>query len=226
MRIENNCGCPKKYLIKKMIDKVLLINLDKRKDRLEYFKNQAKNSSLILNKYQRIPALDGNFLTDSDIRAAVTKNGYQDVMNNKPTKGLYLSRGAVGLGLTYKNIFENCECNTLLLEDDILIGENLDTALLNAMRDIPSDWDILYLGWYQSPNLKIIPITQNVASISGQINGTQGWIINPRSAQKLLELFPLNYQIDTCIYMKKNLKKYSLVKPLITRRNSSSDIQI
>jgi GR25 family glycosyltransferase involved in LPS biosynthesis len=209
----------------KSIDKVLLINLDKRSDRLELFKVQAINSNLIYNNYIRMSAIDGETINDEQIASATTEQSYKDIINHRPTKGLYLSHGAVGLALTYKEIFENCKCNTLLLEDDILINKNFDSLLAKAMQDIPNDWDILYLGWYQSPTLKVSPITENIAKISGQINGTQAWIINPISAKKLLELFPLNYQIDTCIYMNKNLIKYSLISPAITRSSSNSDIQ-
>jgi GR25 family glycosyltransferase involved in LPS biosynthesis len=207
------------------IDKILLINLDKRKDRLDLFCDQLKNSMLINNKYQRYSAIDGHLIDNHTMSSLVTKDAYLEIMSDKKTTGLYLSRGAVGLALTYKQIFESCKEVTLLLEDDIIVCKNFDSQIQKTLKDVPEDWDIIYLGWYQSSSLRINILTENVGSITGQINGTQGWIINPLSAKKLLRLFPLRYQIDTEIYQNKNLNKYCTVEPIILRSNSHSDIQ-
>lgn len=208
------------------IDQIYLINLDRRPDRLSHCEKQFIKSDIIKNGYQKYIAIDGALLDDETIKALVTSKGYEYITSKQPTKGLYLSRGAVGLALTYKRIFEICvDENILLLEDDIILKDNFDSILLNGLNDIPNDWDIIYLGWYKSQNLKIEPITSVIGEITGQINGTQGWIINPRSASKLLNLFPLSYQIDTAIYRAKNLKKYCFIDPIITRYNSKSDIQ-
>jgi GR25 family glycosyltransferase involved in LPS biosynthesis len=208
-----------------MIDKILLINLDKRRDRLDLFYRQLENSLLIKNKYFRYSAIDGHVIDNDTISSLVTKDAYAEIVSDKKTRGLYLSRGAVGLALTYKQIFESCNTATLLLEDDIIISKNFDSQLEKTLKDVPEDWDIIYLGWYQAPSLRINVLTANVGSITGQINGTQGWIINPLSAKKLLKLFPLRYQIDTEIYRSKNLNKYCTVDPIILRSGSQSDIQ-
>ena len=207
------------------VDKILLINLDKRQDRLDLFCSQLKNSLLIQNKYVRYPAIDGHLIDNDTLLSLVTKDAYTEIINDKKTKGLYLSRGAVGLALTYKQIFESCNEVTLLLEDDIIISKNLDSQIQKTLKDVPKDWDIIYLGWYQSSSLNINILTANVGSITGKINGTQGWIINPLSAKKLLKLFPLRYQIDTEIYSSKSLNKYCTVDPIILRSGSHSDIQ-
>jgi GR25 family glycosyltransferase involved in LPS biosynthesis len=88
-----------------MIKNIYLINLDKRRDRLEHFIKQSKNSQ-VAQRYQRISAIDGSLLTDDEVQANVTEKGYRDIVNKKKTNGLYLTRGAVGLASTYKFLLE------------------------------------------------------------------------------------------------------------------------
>lgn len=208
-----------------MIEKIFLINLDKRKDRLNKFEKEALKSNIV-KSYKRYPAFDGKLLDETTIYNLVNAKYCENIIKNEKTNGLYLSRGAVGLALTYKKIFEECDSVTMLLEDDILIDEEFDKILSTAVNEIPNDWDILYLGWHWSPYLNIEEISNNVSKIEGQINGTQGWIINEKSAKKLLEIFPIKYQIDTEIYMLKNLKKYCVKKQIIKNYSDTSDIQI
>jgi GR25 family glycosyltransferase involved in LPS biosynthesis len=205
--------------------KTLIINLDKRIDRWENVTYQIEKSNFIKTNYTRYPAQDGFLLSDHAIKNLITQKAYQDIIDNKPTKGLYLSRGAVGLAKTYYDILTACDEVTLILEDDIIVSNNFDDQFFKTIKDLPEDWDILYAGWYKSSNLNISILTPNIARISGQINGTQGWMINPKSAKKILDIFPLSYQIDTEIYRHKNLNKYCTIIPLITRSNSKSDIQ-
>lgn len=209
-----------------MIKNIYLINLDKRPERLQSFIEESKKSKLLQN-YQRISGIDGSTLSDEKIRSIVTSRGYNDLISGRPAKGLYLTRGAVGLALTYKRLIENCFDTSLLLEDDIKIDNNFDIILDEAIKELPKNWDILYLGWYKSKNLVVQNISKYINRLSGQINGTQGWIVNPNSIEKIIKLFPISYQIDTELYRSVTLEKYSTNYPLITRNNYfKSDIQV
>jgi GR25 family glycosyltransferase involved in LPS biosynthesis len=211
-----------------IITDILVINLDRRYDRWSGFLDQTQNSSLINKFHKRISAIDGKDLTNNDFIQYVRVEGYNDIISSKQTKGLYLSRGAIGLAMTYYRICENCIRPTILLEDDIIISKQFDKVFAQAFMELPEDWDILYLGWCQSSNLKIIPITEHICSISGQVNGTHGWMINPLSAKKILNIFPVRYQIDTEIYLNKSLKKYSTTMPIVSqfKTYANSDVQI
>ena len=211
-----------------IITDILVINLDRRYDRWSGFLDQTQNSSLINKFHKRISAIDGKDLTNNDFIQYVRVEGYNDIISSKQTKGLYLSRGAIGLAMTYYRICKNCIRPMVLLEDDIIISKQFDKVFAQAYMELPEGWDILYLGWCQSSNLKIIPITEHISSISGQVNGTHGWMINPLSAKKILNIFPLRYQIDTEIYLNKNLKKYSTTIPIVSQSKiyTHSDIQI
>lgn len=208
-----------------MIDNVYLINLDRRPERFESAKLEI-SKSLILKKYQKISAIDGQKLTDQDLKPYVTGGGYHDIVTNRPTKGLYLSYGGAALAITYQKLLSKCDHNMLILEDDIIVHKNFDKLLAPSLSELPAGWDILYLGWYRSQHLKVVPISGHINRLDGQVNGTQAWMVNPNSAKKICDLFPISYQIDSEIYRSKNLVKYSTKMPIITRNlKHTSDIQ-
>jgi len=209
-----------------LIDEILVINLDHRTDRWDHFKKQAINSDIINTKYRRISAIDGNNLQDQNFKDYVTENAFDHIKNKIRTGGLRLSYGAIGLALTYKNILQCCTNNILLLEDDIIISNETDNVIASTILNVPNDWDIIYFGWYDSPKLVIEHENNYVNKIGGKINGTQAWMINAKSAQKILSLFPLKYQIDTEIYLSSDLIKYCSKNKIISKASFKSDIQI
>jgi GR25 family glycosyltransferase involved in LPS biosynthesis len=210
---------------RKEIEKVYLINLDKRADRLSYFNKNVCPKSKILSDYQRYPGIDGSLLGENILYSVVTDSGKKHMQENTSSKGLYLTKGAIGLALTYKTLVENCVCNTLILEDDIDIDENFDIEIDECLKALPNDWDIFYLGWCDSKYLKRDPVNSYINRLSGQINGTHAWIINPSIKDKFLTIFPLTYQIDTAIYLNSNMIKYGSYKKIVFRKDMGSDIQ-
>lgn len=207
------------------IDNVFLINLDTRNDRLQAVKKEIAKSK-ILSSYKRISAIDGFTLTDTDLISLISPRAFADMAGMVKTGGLRMSYGAAGLASTYKQIFEKCDSNILLLEDDIAVDDDFDNVLTNAMNHAPKNWDIIYLSWYDSEKIVIENFNQYFNKLSGKINGTQAWIINKNSAQKLLRMFPITYQIDTEIYTNHKLNKYGIYKKIIHRIRSDSDIQV
>lgn len=209
------------------INKVFVVNLERRTDRLNYFNNHVLTKSYILQKQcVRYDAIDGSKLEEETIYKYLTPYGKQKLLQ-KLRGGLYPTPGAVGLALSYKYILEaNIDNNILLLEDDIDIVDNFDDQLIDSLQYLPDDWDILYLGWCESSNLKRVPVNTHIYFMTGQINGTHAWLINKNAIHKVLKLFPMNYIIDTELYMAKNIIKYSTTKKLALRKNMGSDIQI
>lgn len=208
------------------IDQVLVINLDSRPDRWGHFKNQATNSQIINTKYSRVSAIDGKKLDDKQLKKYLADDAFYHVKTNIHTGGLRMSYGGIGLALTYKNILDYCKNNILLLEDDIIIDKKFDLIISQTLSNIPDDWDIIYFGWYDSSELIIQYTNEYVNSLNGKVNGTQAWLVNPKSAKKILDMFPLSYQIDTELYLNSNLIKYSSKIPIVTRAGFNSDIQI
>lgn len=209
-----------------IIDKVYVVNLDRRFDRYENFiKNVCLKSQFIKEKHVRYSAIDGQKLSENELFEITSVRGKNFMLNNSRSKGIYLTKGAIGLALTYKKIIEDCRGITMILEDDVNIIENFDSELSSCLNNLPDDWDVLYLGWCDSRYLKIEKFNNYINLLNGQINGTHGWIINPNGKNKLLSVYPLTYQIDTEIYKKNYIKKYSTYKKIALRTKGNSDIQ-
>lgn len=205
---------------------MLVVNLDRRTDRWAHFKNQAHNSNIINTMHTRISAIDGLTLINKHLNKYLTTDAVNNMRNKTKTGGLRMSYGAAGLAMTYHSILSNCTNNILLLEDDILIDSEFDTIALQTLENTPDDWDIIYFGWYDSQELIINRYNNYVNLLSGKINGTQAWMVNAESAKKIVSMFPITYQIDTELYLNKNIIKYASRIPVIKRARFDSDIQI
>ncbi len=113
-------------------DKIFLINLDSRKDRLD-------ESMKILNTYN---------LGEKLIRfSAITPP--PNLKDSFDEKGRKISRGAVGLILSMLEIFKESKKNNynsiLILEDDFLLkNEEYGGDVIEQLKNI--EWDVFYLG--------------------------------------------------------------------------------
>lgn len=187
-------------------------------------------------KHKRWPAIRGNSLSLHELvrNNIITPQGAKDAMKpiEEKTFGLTLTYGAVGCALSHVNIWRKARESrklTLVLEDDVILSDF--DRFPKCMQNLPRDWDIFYLG--SGHYTKKLP--QNEDDKQGQSHGiscikhaygTFGYVINPKSANKLLSITPIRNQIDSEI-RKLNLRMYIIEPPLvIPRRDMKSDIQI
>ena len=109
-----------------------------------------------------------------------------------------------------------------IFEDDAYtfdLGCNLNTYIEIGWQDVPADWDIVYLGTlYYSPPYDTI--TPRIAQCGKQA-GTHGYILNRKSAIKILEKFWSCFgcvNIDGAygsMIQSKYLKSYLYTPPII-----------
>jgi len=97
--------------------KVILINLDRRKDRLEKISTQLDNLGIT---FERFSAIDGKELGISPIAAGTMS--HQKVLEANP------------------------ESRILVLEDDAEFVDGFNEKFTEAIQHLPSDTDIFYLG--------------------------------------------------------------------------------
>ena len=181
------------------------INLERRSDRNSYMINN-KNTFSYLSNLQRINAYDGMAITNFDNlpnNVTVTNNQKINIINKSSVSGGMLSYGGLGCAISHKKILdliiENNYEDTLILEDDIVIVDNFDT--LFSLIEIPSDYDMFFIGYHSAPN------SQNYNSKINKchrIYGLFGVIISLQCAKKLvndIKVFnPLTYALDTAYY--------------------------
>lgn len=120
-------------------DKVYLINLDKRTDRLEKFNEQVEKYDL--GEYERISAIDGNTLD----------------LNEHNTN---LKAGELGLILTNLLIIKEAKNKNynsiLILEDDCCFTDEV-INIQNYFDFLPKDWDLLYMGGNHNTHMNVVP---------------------------------------------------------------------
>lgn len=107
----------------------------------------------------------------------------------------YLSKGSVGCWLGHYSIWTEAVSRELeysmIFEDDIILAENFNGELKNALKLVPSDFDILFLnsGNNYTHNKRVI--INEKAFVPYQIrNGAYGYIISYNGAKKLLNMVP------------------------------------
>ena len=126
------------------IGEVHIINLERRKDRLLKFK---ENHEVWTKKVCLRPAYDGKMLKLSPSMAKVFSSN--DFLWKKSIMGCALSH--LSLWLELANEQPCCE-NYLILEDDVKFQNGWLEDWKEAAKNIPEDYDVLYLGGVLPPN--------------------------------------------------------------------------
>lgn len=98
-------------------DKVILINLDRREDRLEKLSTQLNNLGIT---FERFSAIDGK------------AEGIDPIVAGR---------------MSHTKVWEeNLGKKVLILEDDAEFVDNFNEKFAEVIQTLPSDWDVFYLG--------------------------------------------------------------------------------
>lgn len=196
-----------------IFDKVYVINLEHSKDRLDMIRKQLKRENITFERY---PAVNGSLLNKEKL-----------IRDGKLTYEK-MTKGAIGCYLSHYNIWKkelDKGNNILVLEDDVILCKNLLNKFNEIYKQIPKDWDIIYLGASNIYGKKIgknivVPIKSEKGSTFN--TGMYGMLINKKALPILInESMPINNNIDQYIknYLFKKLNVYFIVSPLITHNN-------
>ena len=203
-RIVKYKGNIKYNTINKLVDKSYVINLERRKDRLEHIKKEFDKIDL---DYKVFVAIDGMKL-DLDI---------SDV--NKGIIGAIRSHTGV-----VKDAIKNNYQIIAVFEDDIIFCDDFDERLKYYLDNVPNDWDILYLGCHFNGCPSPI-LTKNIHKIT-QCYGCFAMIINNKSGlfQKILNV-PENAPYDDSIKdILPSINAYVFFPFFVKTLNTVSDI--
>lgn len=123
-------------MLNEIFDRIVVLNLDKRTDRLEAFDKQAKEIGFTYERFAAFEADPPKFT----LRDAC-KKGHQTIMKQAIDDGVN---------------------NLLIFEDDALFVEDFNAKLADVYNKIPADWDMFYLGaWH----LHFKPYTEGVVKM-------------------------------------------------------------
>ena len=116
-------------LLSDYFDRVAVINLDRRADRLERFKEQADDLGIDFVRYS---AIDAQALGISPIQAC--SQSHHRVLTDAAADGV-------------KRLF--------VFEDDAEFESNFNSKFDYIIANLPQDWQMLYLGSWMHPTIDI-----------------------------------------------------------------------
>jgi GR25 family glycosyltransferase involved in LPS biosynthesis len=209
---------------------IYLINLDRRIDRLNRFKEYYQHSDLKNYSYIRFSAIDGGMLNINsvpltDLAKAELKQIESTGFRNKHYQ---LTKGAIGCYLSHTKVWESILKKgldrVLVFEDDAKVPPNFLELVNESMKDIPDDWDIVLLGFLCN-DCEDMKTYKKV----NRFMLTHAYMIRKESILKIVDtntLFPISQQIDA--YMSELstvLNIYTVHKKIVSQFMSRTDIQ-
>lgn len=116
-----------------LVDKVYVINLDKDVERLKKIDSALQEVGI---EYERFSAVLGSHVSTHP--------------NLTPLCCMFCTDGIKGCALSHRTIWEEAIHNgyqsILVFEDDAIIPTDINERLRDAKTQIPSDWDVIYVG--------------------------------------------------------------------------------
>jgi GR25 family glycosyltransferase involved in LPS biosynthesis len=188
-------------------DHIYCVNLDKRTDRWqecldEFSKNGIEN-------VERFSAVDGDTIPTSEYSFPIRKGNAGFALSH-----INLLKDAIEKG--YKNF--------LMFEDDVEFTDNFVEKFNIAIKDLPENWDILYLGGNHAWGVPS-KITENL-SIANNTLAMHAIAINSSVYQSLLDVQTIHEPTD--VTYSKNLYRFNsfvFTPSLAWQRPSWSDIE-
>lgn len=180
-------------------DKVIVINLDRRTDRMDKLAPQLEKLDI---QYKRFSAVDGKKLDIDPIVAGLRSH-------------LQVMKQIAGQ-------------RVLILEDDAQFVEDFNEKFEKVMQTLPEDWDIFYLGALVPKDVGLIRMVNRHWGIQVLTTGSQAYCINPSRLEYFIsKLEDYNSYIDIGLRdFAKDLKAYITQPNLVVQFPSYSDLRL
>lgn len=196
--------------------KTYVINLDRSPDRLKDITENCKKANL---NFERFPAYDGSKLNLNKL-----------INDNLLIKENKMMIGAIGCSMSHLNLWKQSidrgDKLVLVLEDDCIIPENFWEKFNKYYKQLPSNWELFYLGASNINGKKIsdnilIP-NKNIASTSTENTGMYAMLIKKKILKVLYNnVIPIRGNIDQTIknIVFNKINVYIANPPIITHNN-------
>ena len=180
-------------------DKVIVINLDRRTDRMDKLVPQLEKLDI---QYEKFSAVDGKQLGVDPIVAGL--QSHLQVMKQ----------------ITGQRV--------LILEDDAQFVEDFNEKFEKVIQTLPEDWDIFYLGALVPKDVGLVRMVNRHWGIQVLTTGSQAYCINPSRLEYFInKLEDYNYYIDVGLRdFAKDLKAYITQPNLVVQFPSYSDLRL
>jgi len=174
-------------------DKIYLINLQRRPDRLTKMRNVLE---ILGMEYELVDAVDGLLLKQEDLDRMGIKQlpEYRDPYSDRPMKfgeiGCFLSHHKI-----WKMMVKNRVNTALILEDDIHFEPYFVYQIQRLFEEAAKlflDWDLMYVGRRRSANAEEPWVEGSKYIVHVDYSyWTLGYALSYRGAKKLLDAKPL-----------------------------------
>ena len=180
-------------------DKVIVINLDRRTDRMEKLIPQLEKLDI---QYKRFSAVDAKKLDIDPIVAGLQSH-------------IQVMKQIAGQ-------------RVLILEDDALFVDDFNEKFEKVMQTLPEDWDIFYLGALVPKEVGLVRMVNRHWGIQVLTTGSQAYCINPSRLEYFInKLEDYNSYIDIGLRdFAKGLKAYITQPNLVVQFPSYSDLRL
>jgi GR25 family glycosyltransferase involved in LPS biosynthesis len=196
------------YSLSKTTFQTLMVNLDRRKDRMQNF---YKDYGDVYPNIIRISAVDGKTYDFKNCMNLFDLKDYPLKQKNKWGNHCWKA-GTLGCALSHFNIWNKYrqipqykdDDFILILEDDITLCDDFNIKLNNLIDDLDKDenWGMCFLGFTDYTNYNDKKISDKLIRFSDEARnrggGTFGYIIRKKAAEKLVQL-ALKYKIQQAV---------------------------
>lgn len=181
-------------------DKVVVINLDRRTDRMEKLVSQLEELGI---QYERFSAIDAKELNIEGYIAGT--------MSHVAVWKKYLGQ------------------KVLILEDDALFCDNFNEKFTEVMQTLPSDWDIFYLGVLLPKHTGRVDEINNPHWYKQIMStGAQAYCLKPSKMQHFInKIDGYEWYIDIALRLENIDSNCLVTQPnLVTQFPSYSDLRL
>lgn len=161
--------------------KAIVINLPRRKDRLDYFKD-INAATLTKLELEVLEAVDGREL---DMRTVIRMGFDTSKSWRDPIRKTKLTRGEVGCFISHFKAWERCvelDEPVLILEDDAIFTDRFDPAEVERLSEA---YDVLYLARREMDAAHVINIDDDLEKPSYPY-WCCAYVVTPRAAYTLV----------------------------------------
>ncbi len=201
---------------------VFLINLDRATERLAFVKPNIDQLNLPVEK---ISAIDGNLLTEEEIREICDQKQFKKYFKMLP------ERGTIGCSLSHEKALERfLESEyefALIFEDDVVFNPHELRECVNKAIEKKNLWDILSFEMiHDGLPLKVADLYEDkwISFYLTSVKHSGCYLINRDAAKKLLEKFyPIIVPLDHYFTASWEFDiKFAGVEPRVVKQNFGS----
>jgi glycosyl transferase family 25 len=174
-----------------------VISLKNPEDKLKYLRSHGLRPTWV-------EGVNGKLLTDDQISDNVNL-----------WYGVFGPKSAIGCALSHIKVWKEIEASGrdygIVMEDDVILEPQFEEKLTLALKHVPSDYDILYLGCFDSSFFTNIMGVMGMSNQQEIINkyikrprvalGAHAYVVSRQGAEKLIKCLDRNIynHIDYCL---------------------------